>query len=747
MMSGAPACTLNVHWPRFAMPSQVRRMGMVRSVQLTILSVAHPFAPVGTDAVGGAEQVLSMIDEGLVHAGHRSIVVACEGSKCRGELFVSHREPAQLDELARRAAQRAHAASVQRVLRDHKVDVVHLHGLDFDRYLPVQPGVPLLATLHQPPDWYRPEVFRLEREDLFLQCVSESQRRRCPASKRLLEANPNGVPLDQLSPTFDKKSTFALMLGRICPEKGFDQGLVAAQRADVPLVLAGRVFAYPEHQRYFEKELAPLFDDLRTFIGPIGMQRKRLLLAAARCVLIPSLAPEMSSLVAMEALASGTPVIAFRTGALAELIDHGSTGFLVEDIDEMADALQRVHELSPARCRLAAEERFSARDMVQRYIATYERIRAPVRPRIVPSMRPALLGEPPLRVHEITRLDVLESLKPAWSELYERCPTATPCQSPEWLLAWCRHFGVRDLKSLALFRGAELVGLAPFLIYEQRGARVLTQLGSGVSDYQDVLLRPDELICTVRAVQHWLHARRGAWDVCDLEQLSVESPLMRVELDSRGSTSTCLHHACPVLRLRSSPTAFADAVPSPLRKNLRYARRMLERLGPLHFETADTSNVDAMFRSLLALHGACGQTDLRSGGPADAKLVEFHRELAPALARRGMLRLHLLRSNERVIAAFYGFLDKRRLYYCLSGFDPEFARMSPGAVVLERAIQAAIGTGAGAIEFLRGQALHKHAWGAEDSFTLRRTWVQSASAQPQRPWRRNTQELGDHLGT
>ena len=102
-----------------------------------------------------------------------------------------------------------------------------------------------------------------------------------------------------------------MALGRICPEKGYHIALDAAARAGVPMVLAGEVFRYPAHEQYFRDEIAPRLDASRRFIGPVGLHRKRRLLSEARCLLAPSLAPETSSLVAMEALACGTPVIAF----------------------------------------------------------------------------------------------------------------------------------------------------------------------------------------------------------------------------------------------------------------------------------------------------------------------------------------------------------------------------------------------------------------------------------------------------
>jgi glycosyltransferase involved in cell wall biosynthesis len=172
------------------------------------------------------------------------------------------------------------------------------------------------------------------------------------------------------------KRSFAIALGRICPEKGFHIAIYAAKRADIPLLLAGDIFAYETHQRYFREEIVPRLDGQRRFIGPIGLRRKRRLLAAARCLLIPSLVSETSSLVAMESLACGTPVIAFPAGALPEIIEHGRTGFLVRDAHEMAAAIRLANTLDAKACRQVAESRFSAERMCRQYSEAYQRIAA-----------------------------------------------------------------------------------------------------------------------------------------------------------------------------------------------------------------------------------------------------------------------------------------------------------------------------------------------------------------------------------
>lgn len=338
----------------------------------TILSVAYPLAPVGPDAIGGAEQVVTLLDAAIVRAGWESVVVAAEGSVARGTLIATPLPGGPLGEDARRAAQERHRAAIEAVLRERAVDLVHLHGVDFHRYLP-PPGVPALVTLHLPPSFYPPEAFRPDRPDTFLHGVSRAQHAACPPGTRLLPPIENGVPVEDFAARVRRRA-FALALGRICPEKGFHIALDAARRAAVPLLLAGHVFGYAEHEAYFHREIVPRLDALRRFIGPAGLHRKRRLLAAARCLLVPSLVPETSSLVAMEALASGTPVVAFPAGALADLVEHGVTGFLVRDEREMADALRAVSALDPARCREAARARFSAERMIGEYLELYRRI-------------------------------------------------------------------------------------------------------------------------------------------------------------------------------------------------------------------------------------------------------------------------------------------------------------------------------------------------------------------------------------
>lgn len=339
---------------------------------LRVLSIGYPLAKAGLNAVGGSEQILAQIDRGLVTAGMVSHVIAPAGSEVAGTLHPIPSVEGPISEAVRLSRQEFCRQQIRAVLARHPIDVVHFHGLDFSAY-PLPSSLPAIASLHLPPDWYAPEIFAAH-DGPWLLPVSETQAAQCPPSRRLLKPLANGVPDELFEIRLDAHDGPPLMLTRICPEKGVHLALEAAHHADKSLVIAGQIYPYPEHIAYFAEKVAPLLDERRRFIGPVGLNDKIQLLKNAACVLVPSLVAETSSLVVREAGAMGCPVIAFRQGHLAQSVVDGVTGFLVDDMASMQSALSRIGEIDPVRCRAHARKHFSGRAMVDAYLALYARM-------------------------------------------------------------------------------------------------------------------------------------------------------------------------------------------------------------------------------------------------------------------------------------------------------------------------------------------------------------------------------------
>jgi len=329
---------------------------------VNVLSVAYPLLPAGPDAGGGAEQILSLLDRGLTQNGNQSIVIAAEGSCVSGELIATPAVRGEITEDLRRAAQKNHLCHIEGALTRYPIDQIHFHGLDFHQYVP-ETDVPMLATLHLPLAWYPDWIF--SASPTRLNCVSRTQ-----AAERGLPFVENGIDLERYA-AVDGEREHLLWLGRICPEKGVHVALEVAHELDMQIVVAGPVHRFREHEAYFREKIQPLLDCKRKYIGLVGVAQKVNLLRKSICLLIPSLVKETSSLVAIEAAASGLPVVAFRAGALPEIVEDGVTGFVVDSQAEMAIAIRRIRDISSEICRARANVRFDARRMVDDYLKLY----------------------------------------------------------------------------------------------------------------------------------------------------------------------------------------------------------------------------------------------------------------------------------------------------------------------------------------------------------------------------------------
>jgi glycosyltransferase involved in cell wall biosynthesis len=341
----------------------------------SVLFVSYPVLPVSDASCGGAEQMLWVLEHEFAKHGCKTAVAACEGSTVSGELIATGTAPTTSDAFEFRAAE--HSRKVLQAVRERSFGMVH----DESGFWWEHAGgceAPVLATLHLPRSFYPERLFRSIASNVFFNCVSESQVAEFCDVPRMLGVIPNGIVLKRF-PFERKKRDYVLWLGRICPEKAPHLAIDAARRAGVKLVLAGQVYPFQWHQSYFESEIKPRLESAGEnvrWIEKPGFEEKVELIRHAKAMLLSTQAPETSSLVAMEAAACGTPAIAFPNGAIPEVVQHGVTGFLVEDWREMAHAISDLDQLWPEDARALAEERFSSRRMADEYERLYSEVAA-----------------------------------------------------------------------------------------------------------------------------------------------------------------------------------------------------------------------------------------------------------------------------------------------------------------------------------------------------------------------------------
>ena len=344
-------------------------------MKLRIAVLAPPWIPVPAPAYGGIEEVVRLLSEELVVRGHDVTLFAPPGSDSPAEvrplLDDPHPDEIGLAQFEADHVARAFAEITAEAEAGRPYSVVHDHCGFTALAMADRIDVPIVHTVHGPFEEFNRNFYAEHGRKAAIVTLSQSQCDSAPPEMGECEVIPNPLRLDEW-PFSAEKEDWALWIGRMAPIKGPHRAIAAARAAGVPLVIAGPV--QPGQEEFFATEVEPHIDGDRVrYVGEADAERKRELYQSARAVLMPIRWEEPFGLVMVEAMACGTPVIAFPEGAAAEVVLDGESGFLVDDEEAMAAALARTGEIDPARCRRAVQERYDVSVVTERYERAYLR--------------------------------------------------------------------------------------------------------------------------------------------------------------------------------------------------------------------------------------------------------------------------------------------------------------------------------------------------------------------------------------
>jgi CelD/BcsL family acetyltransferase involved in cellulose biosynthesis len=315
----------------------------------------------------------------------------------------------------------------------------------------------------------------------------------------------------------------------------------------------------------------------------------------------------------------------------------------------------------------------------------------------------------------------LEALAPHWWELWQHSPSATPFQSPAWLIAWWRHFAPGELATVAVWRGSRLAGLAPFYIeHGEHGDRLLP-VGISLSDYLDVLVEPLGHDAVEDAMME--AARSLSWRMWELDEAAPDSRALGLRCPEWLALRSTEQSVCPVIELTGA-TDLADCVPPKRRRQLRRSLAFAARRGPVVIIPAN-ARPGCFLDQLFRLHAACWGARDQPGVLAAPKVRDFLEDALPAIAARHLARCYLVEIGGVVAGAYLGFSDRGRAYAYLGGFDPAYADESPGSILIGHAIGEAIREAATEFHFLRGGESYKYRWGAVGRWNRKQTFARS----------------------